>query len=122
MPLINDSEAGLDALCAAAARAGAVSFSAAPLFLKPCSKQVFLPFLQEHFPHLAARYRERYNREAHLSGEYPARLTERVAKLVAKYGLVERGAVDLPMAWPVDPQMELFEQRNESRRENVLTC
>ena len=122
MPLINDSEEDLEALCAAAARAGAVSFSAAPLFLKPCSKQVFLPFLEEHFPHLARRYRDRYNREAHLSGEYPARLKERVAKLIAKHGLVERTAIDLPAAWPAEPQMELFEQRNEARAARVLTC
>lgn len=121
MPLINDSEAGLDALCAAAARAGAVSFSAAPLFLKPCSKQVFLPFLEQHFPHLARRYRERYNRQAYLTGEYPARLKERVANLIAKYGLVERTGVDLPAAWPADPQMELF-QGNEPRAASVLTC
>ena len=45
MPLINDSEESLDRVCAAAARNGASSFSAAPLFLKPCAAQVFLPFL-----------------------------------------------------------------------------
>lgn len=122
MPLINDGEASLDALCAAAARAGAVSFSAAPLFLKPCAQRVFLPFLNEHFPHLARRYRERYHRQAHLTGEYPARLRERVAKLIAKHGLVERSAVDLPAAWPAEPQMELFEARNEPRAASVLTC
>src|SRR5262249_40924120 len=55
MPLINDSETALDAICAEAAKAGASGFSAAPLFLKPCSKQVFFPFLQEHFPHLVRR-------------------------------------------------------------------
>jgi DNA repair photolyase len=122
MPLINDSEASLDALCGAAARAGAVSFSAAPLFLKPCSKQVFLPFVEQHFPHLARRYRERYNRQAYLSGDYPERLKERVAKLIAKHGLKERGAADLPLVWPSEPQMDLFEERNEPRAANVPTC
>ena len=34
MPLINDSEESLDRVCAAAARNGASSFSAAPLFLE----------------------------------------------------------------------------------------
>jgi DNA repair photolyase len=122
MPLINDSEAGLDALCGAAARAGAVSFSAAPLFLKPCSKQVFLPFVEQHFPQLARRYRERYNRQAYLTGNYPERLKERVAKLIAKHGLKARGAADLPLVWPSEPQMDLFEERNEPRAANVPTC
>jgi len=122
MPLINDSEASLDALCGAAALAGAVSFSAAPLFLKPCSKQVFLPFVEEHFPHLARRYRERYNRQAYLTGDYPVRLRERVVKLIAKHGLKERGAADLTVVWPAEPQMDLFEERNEPRAANVLTC
>jgi DNA repair photolyase len=122
MPLINDSEAGLDALCAAAARAGAVSFSAAALFLKPCSKRVFLPFLEEHFPHLARRYADRYNRQAYLTGEYPTRLRERVAKLIAKYGLLDRATSDPPAAWPGEPQMELFEPRNEGGAANVVSC
>jgi DNA repair photolyase len=122
MPLINDSAASLEAVCAAAARAGAVSFSAAPLFLKPCSKRVFLPFLEEHSPHLARRYRDRYDRQAHLSGDYPARLRECVAKLIGKYGLMERAAADLPAAWPAEPQMELFEPRNEGPAASVVTC
>jgi len=121
MPLINDSEAALDALCGAAARAGAVSFSAAPLFLKPCSKQVFLPFLEQHFPHLARRYRERYSRAAYLSGDYPELLRERVAKLIVRHGLIARSAVDDSAVWP-EPQMELFEGRNAPRAANVNPC
>ena len=121
MPLINDGEADLDALCGAAARAGASSFSAAPLFLKPCSKQVFLPFLEEHFPHLARRYRDRYERQAYLSGEYPARLRERVAKLIAKYGLRERGVADIPALWPAEPQLQLFDEGNESGSASVFS-
>ena len=122
MPLINDGEKALDALCAAAARAGAVSFSAAPLFLKPCSKQVFLPFVDRHFPHLARRYRERYERQDYLRGEYPERLRERVARLIAKHGLNQRDVGDLPEPWPAVPQMELFEPGNYSPRANVCSC
>ncbi len=108
MPLINDSPESLDALCAAAARAGAVSFSAAPLFLKPCSKQVFLPFLDRHFPHLSRRYRERYEHQAYLRGAYPEMLRERVAKLIAHYGFAPRDVADLADDWPSGPQLELF--------------
>src|SRR6202011_5201859 len=42
MPLINDSEKSIDAVCEAAVQNGASSFSASPLFLKPCAQQVFL--------------------------------------------------------------------------------
>src|SRR5258708_3278478 len=51
MPFITDSQASLDAVCQAAKEAGAVSFTAHPLFLKPCSKPVFMPFLHHRFPH-----------------------------------------------------------------------
>jgi DNA repair photolyase len=108
MPLINDSEESLAAVCAAAAAAGAAGFSAAPLFLKPCSKQVFLPFLEERFPHLVRRYRERYEQNAYLRGHYPEMLKERTGKLVARYGLNRRDSDDRPPEWPVDDQLGLF--------------
>lgn len=108
MPLINDSEESLEAVCAEAARSGAIGFSAAPLFLKPCSKQVFLPFLEEHFPHLVRRYRQRYEQNAYLRGHYPEMLKERVEKLVARYKLGVRDAGYQPPEWPVDEQLQLF--------------
>ena len=110
MPLINDSEESLEAVCAEAARAGAMGFSAAPLFLKPCSKQVFLPFLEEHYPHLARRYRERYERSAYLRGHYRDMLRERVQKLVARYKLSARDADYHPPEWPEEEQLRLFAQ------------
>ena len=108
MPLITDSKENLEAVCAAAAKAGAVSFSAAPLFLKPCSKQVFMPFLEQHFPHLVRRYRERYDANAYLRGHYPATLQERVSKLVARYNFEPRDADYQPPEWPGDAQLGLF--------------
>jgi DNA repair photolyase len=108
MPLITDSEENLEAVCAAAAKAGAVSFSAAPLFLKPCSKQVFMPFLERHFPHLVRRYRERYDANAYLRGHYPETLQERVRKLVARHNFGPRGEDYQPPEWPGDAQLGLF--------------
>jgi hypothetical protein len=52
-----------------------------PLFLKPCSRKVFLPFIAERFPQFARRYRERYERAAFLKGDYPALIKERVARI-----------------------------------------
>lgn len=113
MPLITDSEENLEAVCAAAAKAGAVSFSAAPLFLKPCSKQVFIPFLERHFPHLVRRYRERYDVNAYLRGHYPETLQERVRKLVARYNFGPRDADYQPPEWPGEAQLGLFAAAEE---------
>ena len=104
MPLINDSVASLELVCKAAAESGASGFSAATLFLKPCSRQVFLPFLDQHFPHLVRKYRERYEKQAYLHGAYPEMLHERVQKLKARY---QFAAVE-EREWPVDEQLALF--------------
>jgi DNA repair photolyase len=105
MPLINDSEQSLDGICQAAVQNGACFFSAAPLFLKPCAQQVFFPFLEQQFPHLVRRYRERYEKNAYLRGHYPEMIKERVQKIRERYKLVAQEAPE----WPVDDQLELFE-------------
>ncbi|HUA18390.1 MAG TPA: radical SAM protein [Bryobacteraceae bacterium] len=104
MPLINDSERSLEAVCAAAATNGACSFSAAPLFLKPCAQQVFFPFLEQRFPHLVRRYRERFQRNAYLTGDYPELIAERVRKIRERHKLATREAPE----WPLDDQLDLF--------------
>jgi DNA repair photolyase len=104
MPLINDSEKNLDQVCAAAAENGASSFSAGPLFLKPCAQKVFFPFLAERFPHLERRYRERFEKSAYLRGAYPETIQERVRKIRDRHGLKAREARE----WPVDDQLDLF--------------
>jgi DNA repair photolyase len=107
MPLINDSEESLDQVCAAAARQGASSFSAAPLFLQPCAAKVFLPFLEEHFPHLVRRYRERFEKNAYLKGHYPEMIAERVERIRARHNLAARREPESPEPFP-DDQLELF--------------
>jgi DNA repair photolyase len=104
MPLINDSEKSLDAVCAAAAKNGASAFSAAPLFLKPCSQQVFFPFLEQRFPHLVRRYRERFEKNAYLKGQYPEMIEERIQRIRSRHNLKPREAPE----WPLDDQLELF--------------
>src|SRR5260370_861707 len=104
MPLINDSEASLDSVCEAAAKNGAIGFSAAPVFLKPCSRQVFFPFLEQHFPHLLRRYRERFEKSAYLKGHYPEMLREPVRKIRARHHL---SSLEMPH-WPVEDQLQLF--------------
>ena len=104
MPLINDSEDSLDEVCAAAAANGASTFSAGPLFLKPCAQQVFFPFLEQQFPHLLRRYRERFEKNPYLKGAYPEIIEERVRKIRARHQMKPWEAPE----WPVSDQMALF--------------
>jgi DNA repair photolyase len=108
LPLINDSDSSLDALAHAAARAGARGFGGNVLFLKPCAQQVFLPFLEERFPSLIRRYRERFSRNAYLRGDYPERIQERVRRARRHHGLDGAERQPEPELWPRDAQLSLF--------------
>jgi DNA repair photolyase len=108
MPLINDSEKSLERVARAASEAGACFWSAAVLFLKPCAQAAFFPFLEENFPHLVRRYRERYEKSAYITGEYPQIIKERVDRLKEKYGFRERSEEYKPELWLENDQMSLF--------------
>jgi len=108
MPLINDSESSLEALAREAAAAGASALWANVLFLKPCAYQVFLPFLEERFPHLVRKYREQYDRAAYLRGAYPEMIQERVEAIRKRHGLDRKSDAHEPELWPHDPQIQLF--------------
>jgi DNA repair photolyase len=109
MPLINDSDPSLDAVAKAAARAGAYSWGGNVLFLKDCSREVFIPFLDQHFPLLVRRYRERYNeKNAYLRGDYPKRVQERIETIRRRYGFDKRREPVEPELWPKRAQLELF--------------
>jgi DNA repair photolyase len=87
LPGINDAPAQLDALARAAAQAGARHFYANPLFLKPCSSAIFLPFLEQEFPSLVEDYRRRFSQQAFVSAAYRKRISELTTRLRAKYGI-----------------------------------
>jgi DNA repair photolyase len=106
MPLINDREVQLEELAKGAAEAGAQFMWANPLFLMPCSKAVFLPFLEAEFPKLADKYRRTFQKHAYLPEEYSKRLKERVDRVRAKYGLQWRSKNE-EEARPAEEQMRL---------------
>lgn len=114
VPGITDSPKDLEAVIRAAAEAGADYVFANPLFLKPCSAAVFLPFLEQNFPQLAENYRQRYQGRAFLPPAYGKRLSQLVARLREKYKMTrahrrERSA--FATKWPVqgfDEQLKLF--------------
>jgi DNA repair photolyase len=96
LPGITDSAKDLEAVIRAAAEAGADYVFANPLFLKPCSAAVFLPFLDQNFPHLAENYRQRYHNRAFLPQAYAKRLSELVRGLREKYKLTRTDRRDQP--------------------------
>jgi DNA repair photolyase len=87
MPLITDQEQRLDRLAKAARDRGATYFGGGVLFLMPCSRKVFFPFVGEHFPHLLRRYEERYEKDAYLRGPYREAIRDRIAAIRDRYGL-----------------------------------
>jgi DNA repair photolyase len=90
LPGITDSPRELAALVRAVAKAGGKHIFANPLFLKPCSAAVFMPFLEKEFPQLAQSYKERYEGRAFVTEPYRKRLAELMQKLREKHGMGNR--------------------------------
>jgi DNA repair photolyase len=90
LPSITDSPAALEAIVRATAQAGGRYVYANPLFLKPCSASIFLPFLREHFAHLVREYEQRFGTNAFLPDAYRKRISELMEALRKKYGLPAR--------------------------------
>ena len=111
VPGITDSPKDLESVIRAAAEAGADYVFANPLFLKPCSAAIFLPFLERNFPQLAESYRQRYRDRAFLAPAYTKRLSQLVGSLRKKYKVVRADRPTYATKWPVpafDEQLELF--------------
>ena len=87
LPYLTDSEAHLEALLSRIAAAGATSVTVFGLHLRGATRGWFLAWLGSTYPDLLPRYRELYGRGAYLGPEYRERLRNRVAPLVARYGL-----------------------------------
>jgi len=113
LPGITDSPKALEALVSTAHQAGARYIYANPLFLKPCSAAVFLPFLRENFPQLVASYEQRFRDRAFLPDSYRKRISHLMAGLRKKYGIGDeyrrysKRAHPLPLD-PEHEQMTLF--------------
>jgi DNA repair photolyase len=111
LPGITDSPKDVESLVRAAAKAGANHVFAGPLFLKPCSAAVFLPFLEKQFPHLVANYKRRYEGRAFLPDSYAKPLAKLVERLREKYGLgrdPRRDREIIPRMHTEGEQMDLF--------------
>ena len=119
LPGITDSPADLEALVRTAAEAGAHHVFANPLFLKPCSAAIFLPFLEQNFSSLAENYRQRYQGRSFLPEAYAKRLSQLIHRLREKYKISRadrRGSRvgDGPAyatKWPVQETVQEFDQQ-----------
>jgi DNA repair photolyase len=111
LPGITDSPKDLAAVIKAAGEAHACWVHINPLFLKPCSRQVFLPFVKEHFPQLVKLYDERYGNRDFATPQYSKRIGELTRKLCAKYGVGRRREEwqsNAPVAVLPEEQMKLW--------------
>src|SRR6478609_3647889 len=108
LPGITDSPMELENVVRAAAAAGAKSVAAIPLFLKPCSEKIFIPFLQEHFPRLVSLYKARYADRAFLPVEYRKRVSALVKRLCRRHGIIARDEAPEADHRTISGQMNLF--------------
>jgi DNA repair photolyase len=108
LPEITDHPRDLEALVRAAKEAGAKYIYANALFLKPCSAAVFMPFLEQQFPTLVERYRNRYADRSFLPGGYAKRLSQLMAALRKKYGFGDAHSARTRTLHQGADQMELF--------------
>jgi DNA repair photolyase len=119
LPGITDSPADLEGLVSAAAEAGADHVFANPLFLKPCSAAVFLPFLEQNFPALAENYRQRYQGRSFLPEAYARRLSQLIHHFREKYKISRADRRGLRVGersayatkWPVQEPVQGFDQQ-----------
>ncbi len=107
LPGISDSADSIDRVVQAAAEHGAQFVSANVLFLKPGSKEWFMPLVREAYPYLAPGYEKLY-RHTYAPAEY----TKAVLKLVDdsrhKWGLSAKSLEKTPERERSDAQGQLF--------------
>jgi DNA repair photolyase len=111
LPGITDKPKDLEALVKAAAEANATNIFANPLFLKPCSRSVFLPFIKERFPQLVEHYQQLYGERDFGSEGYRKHLRALMAKFKKKYGIGApgpRGPIREYATPQLSEQLQLF--------------
>ncbi len=104
LPGINDTEASMEAVARAAARAGANFMAAQPLFLKSCSRPTWLSFVREHFPHLLDDYDRRFANADFADASYRRQMAGILRRVCQRHGLSER-STDALLTRDVGPVM-----------------
>lgn len=102
LPLLTDSDEILGGVAEQAKRAGALYWTANPLFLRSGARERLMPVLEREFPQIAKRYRSHYRRGAYVARGYRKWLQSRVEGIRRRLGL----ASSVPFA--VDPAGGFF--------------
>ena len=89
LPGLTDDPAGLRAVVAAAADNGASFVHDNVLYLRPGTREWFMPFLREAYPHLAERYARDY-RGSYAPKTYTQDVHRTVRELRDEFGLAQR--------------------------------
>ena len=92
LPGITDDEANIQAVVEAAHTHKAQYLGANVLFLKPGSKEWFMPMLREAYPHLTAGYNRLY-RKTYAPGEYTKGVLNTVDRARRKWDMTDRAKV-----------------------------
>jgi DNA repair photolyase len=85
IPGLTDDEAHIEPVIAAAKEAAAAFVAPNVLFLRPGTKEWFMPALRAAYPHLAGKY-ERYYRGAYAPKDYTRAVIATVDRIREKYG------------------------------------
>jgi DNA repair photolyase len=92
IPGLTDAPSNVESVIAAARRHGAADVHCRSLFLKPSAAKRFLPFIEQHFPQLAERMKQRYGASTYGPRAYDQQLEALVDRLKRKYGYPVAGA------------------------------
>jgi DNA repair photolyase len=87
LPGITDNPSDLEALVKRVAEAGATYVGACALRLQHEARKRYLPFIEQEFPHLAARYRTTYARGHQVGERYREGLARFFVMLCRRYGI-----------------------------------
>ena len=87
LPGITDAPALLESLVRSVAEANASYLGACALRLQSAARQRYLPFIEQEFPHLAARYRSTYARSHQVGERYRQGLRAHFQALCAAHGV-----------------------------------
>tara|TARA_B100000029_G_scaffold82806_1_gene73837 strand:- start:1335 stop:2156 length:822 start_codon:yes stop_codon:yes gene_type:complete len=97
LPGLTDSEENIHTVVAAAHEHKAQYLGANVLFLKPGSKEWFMPMLKEAYPHLTPGYNRLYHR-TYAPEEYTKSILDTVDRVRRQYDLPERAKIQDNMA------------------------
>ncbi|MFJ8591226.1 Rv2578c family radical SAM protein [Streptomyces sp. NPDC093598] len=87
IPFLSDSPAQLRSTVRAIAACGATSVTPLVLHLRPGAREWFMAWLEQHHPHLVARYERLYAEGSYAPKWYQRRITRQVHEMAEEYGI-----------------------------------